>query len=212
MKKLFGNTGGLKAGQIRRLENLYRRRIPPQFIISSELAHDISHLSRELRRQIGLLINRQGKIISVIVGDYHHIVIPVISEYRIAPGRLKGLRCVHTHLNNEPLTQDDLNDLAMLRLDIIAAVNTTEGNHAGQILAAHLLPENSDKTPYRILPPFPPHLGDIGCLELIQSLESELPHLKSAYEANPDKERAILVNISTAPPRLTRQTVLSGLD
>ncbi|MGW8304086.1 MAG: GTPase HflX, partial [Desulfobacterales bacterium] len=76
MKRLFGNTAGLKANQIRRLENFYRRRIQPQFLISPELARDLSSLSHEIRRQIGLLVNRLGKVAYVIVGDHKKIVIP----------------------------------------------------------------------------------------------------------------------------------------
>ena len=38
------------------------------------------------------------------------------------PGRFRGLRLVHTHLRNEPLTRDDLVDLALLRLDLVAAI------------------------------------------------------------------------------------------
>ncbi|NNL43778.1 MAG: GTPase HflX, partial [Desulfobacterales bacterium] len=119
MKKLFGNTNGLKTDHIRRLEKFYRRRIPPEFVITFELARDISRLSHEIRRQIGLLINRRGKIACVIVGDYKGIIIPEITGYRAAPGRLTGLRCIHTHLDNDPLSKDDLTDLALLRLDIM---------------------------------------------------------------------------------------------
>jgi GTP-binding protein HflX len=60
MKKLFGNTAGLKANQIRRLENFYRRRIQPQFLISPELARDLSNLSHEIRRQVGLAIIKKS--------------------------------------------------------------------------------------------------------------------------------------------------------
>ncbi|MBU4055775.1 MAG: GTPase HflX, partial [Proteobacteria bacterium] len=70
MKKLFGNTKGLKKNQIRRLENLYRRRIPPEYLITPELTRELSLLSHEIRRQIGLLINRQGRIEFVIVGNH----------------------------------------------------------------------------------------------------------------------------------------------
>ena len=80
MKRLFGNTGGLKANQLRRLEKLYRRRISPENAISFELAKEISRLSGEIRRQVGLLIDRSGRIICVIVGDHRQIVIPDISE------------------------------------------------------------------------------------------------------------------------------------
>ena len=129
MKKLFGNTTGFKANQIRRLEKLYRRRIPPEFLITFELAREISLLSYEIRRQIGLLINRAGRIAYVIVGDQQKIIIPDTSEYRVAPGRLKGLRCVHTHLGGEALTRDDLTDLALLRLDLMAAITMTAQGH-----------------------------------------------------------------------------------
>ena len=100
MKRIFGSSKGLKANQIRRIENLYRRKIPPEFIITPGLAKDLSQLSYEIKRQIGLLIDRKGKIIYVIVGDHDGIVIPNTRAYRSAPGRLKGIRCVHTHLNN----------------------------------------------------------------------------------------------------------------
>ena len=49
-KRLFGNTTGLKPYQIRRLENLYRRRVRPEQIISHELARDISNQLTEYIR------------------------------------------------------------------------------------------------------------------------------------------------------------------
>ncbi len=208
MKRLFGNTGGLKASQIRSLENLYRRRLPPQFLITFELARDISRLSHNIRRQIGLLINRQGKIAYVIVGDHQRIVIPDTSEYRTAPGRLKGLRCVHTHLNNEPLTKDDLTDLALLRLDIMAAITTTKAGDLHKVHVGYILPRSSDGRPFQILKPLNPNKLDIGCLDLIQSLEAELAHLTSLYEADTGKERALLVSVSTS----SRKTAMDSLE
>ena len=122
MKKIHGNTKGLKADPLRRLENLYRRRIPPRFPVTAELTREVARLSAEIRRQIGLLVDRRGRIDYVLVGDRQTIVIPDISHYRLAPGRLRGLRCVHTHLGGEKLTEDDLADLALLRLDLMAAI------------------------------------------------------------------------------------------
>ena len=199
MKRLFGNTTGLKANQIRQLENLYRRRIPPQFLITFELARDISRLSHEIRRQIGLLINRQGKIAYVIIGDQQKIFIPDTSEYRAAPGRLKGLRCIHTHLNGKSLSRDDLTDLALLRLDLMAATTMTKEGHLHQVHAAYILPKSSDGRPFQILKPLTPHQLDIECLKLIHSLETELGHVKALYEADKKKERALLVSVTSAP-------------
>ena len=199
MKRLFGSTRGLKASQIRRLENLYRRRIPTEFVVTFEIAREISKLSHEIRRQIGLLVNRFGKIACVIVGNYQGIVIPDISEYRAAPGRLKGLRCIHTHLKNEPLTKDDFTDLVLLRLDMIAAITITTDGWPNQVHVGHILPTSQKGKQYRILAPLNPGQLDIGCLELIKAVETELAHAGHLYQAGSGKERAILISVTTAP-------------
>ncbi|OQY13822.1 MAG: GTPase HflX [Desulfobacteraceae bacterium 4572_187] len=206
MKKLFGNTSGLKTNQIRRLEKLYRRRIPPEFVITFELARDISRLSREIRRQIGLLINRMGKIACVIVGDYKGIIIPEITEYRAAPGRLKGLRCIHTHLDNEPLTKDDLTDLVLLRLDIMGAISVGEDGRPRLIHISHIMPSASDM-PYQILDALNPSKLDIGCLDLIKALEAELSHIISLYKSGTGKERALLVSVTTDSQTTARDSM-----
>ncbi|MBW2368802.1 MAG: GTPase HflX, partial [Deltaproteobacteria bacterium] len=197
MKHLCGHTGGLKANQLRRLENLSRRRIPIQFLLTSELTRDISLLSRDIRRQIGLLINRKGRIEHVVVGDAHGIIIPDLSSYRLAPGRLRGLRCVHTHLNQEALSRDDLTDLALLRLDLMASVTVDDRGKPGQVYIGHILPKSEDERPYRVLEALLPHQLDIDCLELIQALESELAASRILHAAESGKERAILVSVTT---------------
>lgn len=202
MKSLYGNTGGLKASQLRRLENIYRRRIPPAFIITAELARDLSELSHEIRRQLGLLINRQGRVAFVIVGDPLGIVIPDTEEYRSAPGRLRGLRCVHTHLKpEEALSRDDLTDLAKLGLDLMAVVTLSADGRPYQIHIGHILPGAPVQSPCTILPPHAPHQLDINCLEMIQALERELGQAGEVRHTGDGKERALLVSVSTGPKR-----------
>jgi len=198
MKRIYGNTRGLKANQIHRLESLYRRRIPTEQLITHQLARDISRLSHGIRRQVGLLINRRGKITHVIVGDYQQILIPDISEYRTAPGRLRGLRCVHTHLTNESITQDDLTDLALLKLDIMVVIGVINAQ-SFKVFASHILPKHSGSQFYNLLEPLDPNRLDIGCLELIHALELELASKRSTYDAFSGIERAILVSVSRDP-------------
>ena len=197
MKKLYGNTGGLKANQVKRLENFYRRRIPPEFLLTYELARDLCRMSREIRRQIGILVNRRSKIVFVIVGDHKKIVIPNTGEYRAAPGRLKGLRCIHTHLNHEALTADDLTDLALLRLDLMAVILSNPDGLPQKVHLAHVMPKNLDQKSYQILPPLNPANLDIDCLALIQALEDELSRVRRGHQANSDEERALLVSVSS---------------
>jgi len=57
MRNLYGNTQGLKPNQLRRIEKLYQRRIPPHQIVTPEFARQLSELSHETNRQIGALID-----------------------------------------------------------------------------------------------------------------------------------------------------------
>src|SRR5438876_11952273 len=144
MKSLHGNKQGLKANQLRRIERLYQRRIPPHQIITPEFARQLSELSHETRRQIGVLIDRKGYVEYIVVGNAREIELPDFKRVRVASDRFRGLRCVHTHLRGEELTRDDLTDLALLRLDLMAAIDVdAETGLPGLIRAAHLLPSTA---------------------------------------------------------------------
>ena len=86
---------------------------------------------------------------------------------------LPRLRLVHTHLRAEPLSRDDLIDLAKLRLDLIAAIGMTQSGQAGQLLVAHLLPPNPEERLWRELQPEPVHHQTLRCDELIRAIEDE---------------------------------------
>ncbi|MBA2881785.1 GTP-binding protein HflX [Desulfosalsimonas propionicica] len=198
MKNISGNTGGLKAGAVRRIENLYNHRIPPESVISPELAGEICSISAETRRQIGLLVARSGKIARVIVGDNQKILLPDTSEYRTPPGRLKGLRCIHTHLNDETLTRDDLTDLTLLRLDMMAAITATREGKPEQMHIAHILPSSEASQPHRILDPVDPMDPQVDCAGMIRAIEDELSQHQATREVTEGKERAVLVSVTTA--------------
>src|SRR5438067_10407980 len=104
MRNLHGNTQGLKANQLRRIERLYQRRIPPHQIVTPEFARQLSELSHETRRQIGALIDRKGYVEYVIVGDARRIEMPDLKALRVAGNRFAGLRCLLTHLLGKELS------------------------------------------------------------------------------------------------------------
>ena len=212
MKKTYGNTAGLKANQLKRLANFYRRRIPPEFLLTLELAREICRLSREIRRQIGILVNRRGKVCFVIVGDNKKIVIPDTGEYRADPGRLKGLRCIHTHLTPETLSEDDLTDLALLRLDMMAVISSNPEGLPQKIHVAHIMPKKSRKNPYQLLTPLNPGNLNIDCLALIQALEDELARVSSGHEAGSNTERALLVSASSGTKRQAKESLAELRD
>ena len=207
MRSLHGNTQGLKPNQLRRIEKLYQRRIPPHLIVTPEFARQISELSHETRRQIGALIDRKGYVEFVIVGDARRIELPDFKRVRVAGDRFRGLRCVHTHLRGEELTRDDLTDLALLRLDLMAAIEVDEVTGLpGVVRSAHLLPSNASEsgangTPghFAFLNPTVASQLDVDFVGLIEALESEMARNRRTSRRSSGADRAILVNVSTGP-------------
>jgi GTP-binding protein HflX len=110
-------------------------------VTSPELARHLSELSLETGRQIGALINRRGEIEHVIVGDAFKLELPEIGRVRAGDTRLRGLRLVHTHLKDDPLTPDDLTDLALLRLDLVCAIVMQPDGLPGKVYLGYLDPE-----------------------------------------------------------------------
>ncbi len=197
MKKIYGNTDSLKTDQKRRLENLYRRREPSAFIVSPELCHEMAKLSFELRKQLGLLINRAGKTVFVIVGDSNKIFIPDLENYKAVHGRLSGLKCVHTHLNHSLLSNDDFTDLILLRLDLMAAITVNEDGSPYQIHTGFVSPLKTGD-PYTVLPSVYPGNLNIKCDELISEIDDKLTRNEALYKLDKGEERAILISVTTA--------------
>ena len=155
LNAVTGNMTGLKPSQKHALERVYRRRLRPAEVASAELAAYLCEISREIERQVGILVGRRGEIEHVFVGDASRINLPEIGRIRAGRGRFRGLRLVHTHLRNEPLTRDDLVDLALLRLDLVAAIGVWPDGRPADLHVAHLLPPVEGGPPWRLLPTEP---------------------------------------------------------
>ncbi|HKE06144.1 MAG TPA: GTPase HflX, partial [Blastocatellia bacterium] len=177
-----------------------------------EFARQLTEISHEVGRQIGVLVDRKGHVTDVVVGDATKIVLPAQDRSRLGHSRFNGLRCLHTHIRGEKgLTRDDLTDLALLRLDLMAAIDVDPSTGLpGVVRAAHLLPataahgngaagdENGEVETFRFLDPrLPGHL-DIDFIELITSLEEEMARNRGARRASDNRDRAILVGVTTA--------------
>jgi GTP-binding protein HflX len=135
-------------------------------------------------------------------------MIPSLDEFRSGESRLKGLRLVHTHLNGESLSLDDLTDLALLRLDYISAVTVEENGLPGNVHSAHLLPENPDGRYWLQMDPMQTSRMDIDFMAFIQDLEDQISRAQHTRRVA-SKERAILIRVETDPRN--RQNSLSEL-
>ncbi|HNU09532.1 MAG TPA: hypothetical protein PKO33_17315, partial [Pyrinomonadaceae bacterium] len=105
----------------------------------------MTEISHETGRQVGVLLNRKGQVEYVMVGNAKQIEMPDFGRARVSEDRFRGLRCVHTHLNGEKLNQDDLTDLALLRLDLMSAVQVNPRTGLPDLVySAHLVPSTAE--------------------------------------------------------------------
>jgi GTP-binding protein HflX len=187
----------LKKSQLKALNRLGSRNISRDDIISPEAARTMAELSFEMNRQIGLLINRSGKIEQVIIGDYHGLFIPRESVQNNTGGRLCGLRLVHTHPGGENISDDDLMDLLFLRLDLMAVLKLDQHGLPERIYSAHLMPLATDGANWQYLEPLHPANQKDSIYELIQALENEFSRIKQTGRAEEGRDRALLISVGT---------------
>ena len=199
---IHGSTTGLKSSQVKALERIYQRRLPAGELITPELARYITEHSRELRRQIGLIIDRSGEVKYVVLGDDREIVIPDLSGYGMGRSGLRGLRCVHTHLKGEPLSQDDLNDLALLRLDMMVSLAVGDDGLPGAVNYAHLIPPDPEGQIHLLQKASSLYALDLDFGSFIRALDAELERSRSeSQDLGDTREKAILLAVTQAPLR-----------
>jgi GTP-binding protein HflX len=197
LNNVIGNTTGLKANHLRSLERVYSRRVPASELITAELARFLTELSLEIRRQIAVIIDRNGKIVRVIVGDDRSIYIPDLSGFHLGRSGLRGLRLIHTHLKGESLTKDDLTDLALLRFDLMVAIEVAADGLPGAVYYAHLLPANPEDKPYEQVTVPSIHQLELQIDSFLPALEAEIERkMAETIDLSDGRERAFLISVS----------------
>jgi GTP-binding protein HflX len=142
----------------------------------------------------------------VVVGNDHSILIPDLARFRSGAGRLKGLRCIHTHLHGEPLSQEDVIDLALLKLDLMVCLLLDGRGVPADIYYAHILPKNNSGRSWAV-----EHIPDIGRLRVnfsafIRELENEFAETGEDLDLEP-RERALLVSVTKASKKEGKESL-----
>jgi len=215
MPTLYGNTTGLSPHAQKTLERIYRRRIPLASIATPELIKALAEAAHETGRQVGALVHRSGEVDYVVVGNATGLMLPDIGRLRAAKGRFRALRLVHTHLFAEPLSRDDLVDLVRLRLDLVAAIQLSQGGEPRSLHYAYNVPgaidgelkespsnksvslvRKKDGLPCHEVGPLALHHVDVDFGALIQSLEDEFARRKRNRTTVAKDGRAMLVHVA----------------
>lgn len=202
-----GNLQGLKPSQLNALSRLFNRRFPAEDVYTIEQAREMALLSRALGRQVGLLIDRKGRVQMVLVGEAGGILIPELPRGRTGQERLRGLRLLHTHLSPDGISQEDLMDMLFLRLDAVIALSVNPTGDPVQWQAAHLLPSGASGRPYHLDAPQPWDRTAAQFTATAEALEEELARRGEDAREATDAPRALLVSVAAQPKVLQERNL-----
>ncbi|MEW6743065.1 MAG: GTPase HflX [Planctomycetota bacterium] len=195
MHKVFGKLTGLKHSEVRALERLYRRRVPATQALNRELARELAALSGELGRRIGLLLDRQGRVEHVALGDAGGLTLPREGLDRTTGGRFCGLRLVFTDLRGEGFYGSAITDLARYRLDLVLQLDVDGAGEIQRWRLAHLIPRSADgrKVDFMEGRDLENLRGDFP--EMIRALEREFEAITPVTSSAARRERALLLGV-----------------
>ena len=192
-----GNTKGLAQSEIRAVAKLFQRSVSPDEIVSLDLAREMVFLGEQLRRRVGVLINRQGRIEEVILGTKEILFLPDLGRYRLGRARLRNLRLIFTDLSNNKeeatIPYDIYTDLERLRFDSVVGLRGARNRVS--MAYAYLIPANGSEnaTTHTEV------VSDVGAFELdfrefISSVEQSLAAEVVQLDAG-DQVGAVIVGV-----------------
>lgn len=192
MATIYGDTDGLRKSLLTGLEQLYEFNVPRGQTVTSEIAAMIADLTRLTNREIAIYINRQGQITAVAVGNAQTVPLPDNLSRR---SRLSGIRCIHTHPNNNSeLSSVDIASLKTMRFDLMAAVAVSDCG-AGQISFGYITGINDQKVDVQTVGPITlTEFIDIDFEYLTMQIERAITS-STTVVSNEQQERAILVGV-----------------
>jgi len=196
--EIYGDTSGLSPSETKALQRIYRRKVPLDRLTTPELTRALVGVSHATGRQVGVLVDRRGTVHHVVVGDASKLMLPDVGRLRAGAGRLRGLRLIHTHLRNEPLSRDDLVDLTRLHLDMVVAVCLAPGEERALcVYYGHNFPvaDDTNEPPFRTFGPIPYAKARDNPAEIIETLEQEFARAARARGVTAKDGRAILVHV-----------------
>jgi len=196
--EIYGDTSGLSPSETKALQRIYRRRVPLDRLTTPDLTRALVGVSHATGRQVGVLVDRRGTVHHVVVGDASKLMLPDVGRLRAGAGRLRGLRLIHTHLRNEPLSRDDLVDLTRLHLDMVVAICLAPGEERALcVYYGHNFPvvDDTSEPPFRTFGPIPYAKARDNPAEIIAILEQEFARAARARGVTAKDGRAILVHV-----------------
>jgi len=210
MTELYGNISGLKHSHLKQLEDLYTRYIKPNELVTTHIAKTMVQISKEINRVVGIVINRQGVIENVCVGESNKLLLPELSKGKVSSNRFRGLRLFHTRLSFEQLNIEDLTYLTRLRLDMVSVLTMNPNGEPDLIYSATIKPSKTED--YNYLDPITVNQTNIDFINYINNLEDSFGKEIDSLIKVTSKENGIIIYVSDANQSEIDDSILEMKD
>ncbi|WP_373898106.1 GTPase HflX [Haloimpatiens sp. FM7315] len=119
-----GNIKGIRKSVLERLEGLYDITLDKESIISYEIVKEINELTYIIKKEISVYVNRRGKILNIVVGNFKSDNIEFIED---KGKKLSGIRIIRSNTSGKSkLTDVDISELLDMKLDAIISIGINE--------------------------------------------------------------------------------------
>ncbi len=186
-----GNIEGLRDSILNELKLIYQMSVDKNRVVSREIVEFISSVTRVIKREICVAIDRKGRVLEVAVGDSNSVDLPLLE---LSSRRLSGVKIIHTHPNGYPkLSSLDISALIKLKLDCMVAIGVGEEGILGLNLGICKIEDNEFK--YEEFENLTVNqIEEFNYLEKVESIEKDL---KKVNIVESDSELAILVGVDS---------------
>ncbi|BAY99253.1 GTP-binding protein HSR1-related protein [Tolypothrix tenuis PCC 7101] len=199
MQNIYGNTQGIRASQIKRLQQLYEQREPGDRFITPEFAQILAQMSKDIHHQICCYVNRRGQVIRVAIGTPIQTQIPADELPRRSANRLSGIRCITTQFKSEPPDDAALVAMTHQRLDALIFLTVVD-SQVDDTFLAYLFPD--PENPWVVSPPLT--LDDLTEQEfdvLVAEWEDQITDagegVFSSQDIGSTQDKVLLVGVQT---------------
>lgn len=186
---ITGNIDGVRKRILEELEQIFEIKTAKYSFLDNAIIDIMLKATRELSREISVLVDRRGKVLEVTIGDSSAVSMPLVE---MRDNKLSRVRVIHTHPNGNPnLSALDISALVKMKLDAIVAIGVSDEPN---VVMGFLTVENQK---IHVEATKPMIIEDAQRFNIIDRIIYNEGLILEAEDLEEEEERAVLVGLDT---------------
>lgn len=186
---ITGNIDGVRKRILEELEEIFEIKTAKTSFLDQGIIDIMLKATKELNREISVLVDRKGKVVEVTIGDSSTVSMPLVD---LRDNKLSRVRVVHTHPNGNPnLSALDVSALIKMKLDSIIAIGVSDNP---EVVMGFLTVENQKVHVEATKPMF---IEDAQRFNILDRIVFNEGLLLDAEDLEEDEERAVLIGLDS---------------